>query len=67
MGKSKAKHIAPGGNANVLDAIDSVTHRRSMHLLAGVEVPQGLSRPRTHGLEFADVIAKEDQAPLAWE
>ena len=40
MRKREAENVASCRDRDVLDAIDHITHRRSMHRLAGVEVPE---------------------------
>ena len=42
MRKREAENVASCRNRDVLDPIDCVSHRRSMHRLAGVEVPECL-------------------------
>src|SRR6185369_8443928 len=63
MRKRKTKDIATCCDGDMLNPVDHVGHRRSMHRLAGVEMPQWTTSLRIHGFEGTGVIAEEDKPP----
>ena len=59
MRKREAKDIAPCRDRHVLHPIDLIAHRRSMHPLARVEVPESMAGSRFNRFHGSGIIPKE--------
>src|SRR5215471_1596867 len=60
--QSKTENIASGRDGNVLFAVHRIAHRRSMHRLARVEMPQWLACFCVNCFERLGVVAKKNEA-----
>src|ERR1043165_392737 len=57
----EAEKIAPRCNGYILGSLNRISHRRSVHFLARVEVPQWPAASRHDPLERPSIIAEENQ------
>src|SRR5882672_112355 len=61
--QSKAENITPRCDGDELFVFHSVGHGGGAKILAGIEMPQRLSRSRIHSLKRLRIIAEKHQAP----
>ena len=61
-GNEKLNTSLPAATVNILHAIHSISHRRGMHRLARIEVPQRSSSARIDRLEGFAIVAEEQQS-----
>ena len=62
MRQRETEDVAPCRHGNILHTIDGIGHRRGMHRLACIEVPESTSRARVNRFERFAIIAEEQQS-----
>ena len=62
MRKREGENVASCTERHILDPIDHVTHRRSVHRLARIEVPECTAGPSLNRFQRPGIIPKEHQS-----
>src|ERR1700676_19986 len=62
VGKGEREDVASGSDCHVLNSRHGITHRRSPHNLAGIEMPQDTASLGFHRFEGVRVVCEEDQS-----
>ena len=61
MREGEADHVASGGDRHILRPVDRITHRGSVDVLAGVELPEGTAGSRCNRFKSSGIVREEHQ------